>query len=309
MIGRLEPVPLREVWIHEAKDFTSWLSDNLDILSEQIGLELTPIETEKSVGTFSADILAEDGEGRHVVIENQLEKTDHDHLGKLITYLSNLDAKTAVWITSDPRPEHQTAINYLNEVVPEDTSFYLLKVQAFKINESEPAPFFSVVAGPSPVLKESGRIKKDLAVNESLRFDFFSQLLDKSNQSIRLFDGVSAQGYQTWISTGAGKAGISWQYVLRKTDAKAELVFYSPDEEVNTIRFDSLYGHKEEIEKKLGFSVDWDVKENRKLRYIRYWCRIGGLQDNEKWEDIQNDLVEKMKRLSEVLGPYLKKLS
>jgi hypothetical protein len=198
MIGKLEPVPLRDVWAHEAKDFSSWLIENLDILNEQIGLDLVPIETEKTIGTFSADVLAEDGEGRPVIIENQLEKTDHDHLGKVITYLSNIEAKTAIWISSDPRPEHQNAINYLNEVVPEDTNFYLIKVQAFQINQSEPAPFFSVAAGPSPELRESGRIKKEIAGRDAERYEFFQQLLSKSNDKFNLFNGVSA-GYQNWL--------------------------------------------------------------------------------------------------------------
>jgi hypothetical protein len=138
MVGKLDPVELREVWSKEAKDFTTWLLNNGDILSEQIGVELTVLEREKSVGTFSVDLMGEDKNGHPVIIENQLEKTDHDHLGKILTYLSNLNAKTAIWITSDPRPEHITAMNYLNEVVPDDTNFYLVRVQAFRIGESEP---------------------------------------------------------------------------------------------------------------------------------------------------------------------------
>ena len=116
MIGRLEKVDLRKVWFNEAKDFSKWLENNLDILSEQIGFDLSPIEREKSAGAFSVDIFPEGPTGDTVVIENQFEKTDHDHLGKVITYLSNLEAKTAIWITSEPRPEHITAINWLNEI-------------------------------------------------------------------------------------------------------------------------------------------------------------------------------------------------
>ena len=123
MVGKLKPVALREVWKHEAYDFTCWLFENLDILEEHIGLSLTPIEKEKSVGPFFVDIFAEDSSGRKVIIENQLTKTDHDHLGKILTYLSNLDTKIAIWISTDPRPEHIAAINYLNEVIPEDTKF------------------------------------------------------------------------------------------------------------------------------------------------------------------------------------------
>ncbi len=140
MIGKLEIVPLRDLWKHEAYDFTNWLFENIEILNEQIGLSISTIEKEKSVGSFKVDILAEDSGGRAVIIENQLEKTDHDHLGKLLTYMSNLNVKIAIWVSTDPRAEHVTVINYLNEVVPQDTHFYLLKLQAYRIAESAPAP-------------------------------------------------------------------------------------------------------------------------------------------------------------------------
>ena len=113
MIGKLEPAELRTLWKNEALDFTSWLALNLEVLKDQLGLELSIVEREKSVGPFSVDILAKDTAGRSVIIENQLERTDHDHLGKVLTYLANLDATVAIWISSDPRPEHVTAIDYL----------------------------------------------------------------------------------------------------------------------------------------------------------------------------------------------------
>ena len=308
MIGKLEPVPLREVWSHEARDFSSWLYNNLDILNDQIGLKITPIETEKSVGTFSVDILAEDNEGRLVIIENQLEKTDHDHLGKILTYLSNLEAKTAIWVSSNPRPEHQNAINYLNEVVPDDTNFYLVKVEAFKINQSEPAPLFSIAAGPSPELKEGGKIKKEIAGNEAERFEFFNQLLDKSNQKIRLFDNVSAQGYQSWLGAGSGRSGISWNYVVRNSDSRVEMFFQSNDGNLNKSRFEFLQNLKAEIEEKFGGPLDWDYRANRKQHYIRSWCNIGGLKQRENWDEIQKDLVSKMKSMVDSIGPYIQQL-
>ncbi|MCD6520442.1 MAG: DUF4268 domain-containing protein, partial [Anaerolineae bacterium] len=146
-LGKLEKVPLRTIWRNEAYDFTAWLADNLDFLGEAVGLEISFTEREKAVGSFSVDILAEDSDGNVVVIENQLERTDHDHLGKLITYLSNLDAKAAIWISSDPRPEHEAAIHWLNEMLPADTAFYLLKLEAYRIGDSLPAPLLTVVAG------------------------------------------------------------------------------------------------------------------------------------------------------------------
>jgi len=124
-------------------------AENLDFLSETIGFQLSLDQREISAGAFSADIRAEDPQGNFVIIENQLEKTNHDHLGKLITYMSNLEAKTAIWITSEPRPEHETAVHWLNETLPADTSFYLIKIEAYKIGDSDPAPLFTIVAGPS----------------------------------------------------------------------------------------------------------------------------------------------------------------
>lgn len=304
MVGRLEPVSLREVWAKEARDFTTWLSNNIDMLSEHLGIELTAIESEKSVGTFAADILAEDRDGLHVVIENQLDRTDHDHLGKLITYLSNLDAKTAIWITSDPRPEHIRAIEYLNEVVPEDTNFYLVQIKAFKIGDSEPAPYFNVVAGPSSEVKSRGEIKKEFAEKDQKRLEFFRQLLERSNAKLPLFRNVSPAGYQSWVNAGAGKSGLAWAYVARRNDAKVEL-FLCGDAETNLRRFKSLQASREKIESAFGEPLEWDLKENRKQHYIRSWTKIGGLDNEEKWPAIQDDLVDRMVRLEKALRPQI----
>src|SRR5690242_1893696 len=122
-IGKLISVPLREVWANEAYGFSAWLAENIGLLSEAIGIQLTVQEREKAVGSFWVDIVAEDDSGSRTIIENQLEQTDHEHLGKILTYLTNLDAKTAIWVTSQQRPEHTRAIQWLNEATPEDISF------------------------------------------------------------------------------------------------------------------------------------------------------------------------------------------
>ena len=115
MIGKIERVKLREVWKHEAYDFTRWLEENIDVLNDVLDISIVNVEREKKAGTFSVDLVGEDDSGNVVVIENQLEKSDHDHLGKLITYLVAMDAKVAIWIVSNPRPEHINAISWLNE--------------------------------------------------------------------------------------------------------------------------------------------------------------------------------------------------
>ena len=140
MIGKIERVPLRTIWPHEEHDFSKWLFDNLDYLNEILEFEIIPIEKEKFAGSFRVDILAEDTNGKSIIIENQLEKSDHNHLGKVITYLSNFDASAAIWIVSDPRPEHINAITWLNEA--SSGEFYLIKLEALKIGNSDPAPLF-----------------------------------------------------------------------------------------------------------------------------------------------------------------------
>src|SRR5881394_785774 len=114
-VGKIERVPLREVWRHEAHNLTTWLEDNIDVLNDALDIELTNVEREQAAGSFSVDLVAEDASGGTVVIENKLERSNHDHLGKLITYVSFTDARAAIWIVSDPRPEHVRAISWLNE--------------------------------------------------------------------------------------------------------------------------------------------------------------------------------------------------
>jgi RecB family endonuclease NucS len=110
-VGKIQSVRLREVWKHEALDFTTWLRENIDVLNEALNLSLSNAEREQVAGDFSVDLVAENESGDPVVLENQLEKSNHDHLGKLLTYLVAIGAKTAIWIVSEPRPEHVSTIS------------------------------------------------------------------------------------------------------------------------------------------------------------------------------------------------------
>jgi hypothetical protein len=305
MIGKLEQIHLRELWKHETYDFSKWLFDNIDILNEQLGLSISPIEKEKSVGPFSVDIWAEDSSGRTVIIENQLERTNHDHLGKLLTYLSNLDAKIAIWITNNPRPEHMTAINYLNEVVPKDTHFYLIKLQAFRIGESDAAPQFTIVAGPSEEISAGGDVKKESAERDKIRFEFFEQLLEKANQQTNIFNSVSPVGYQGWVNTGAGKAGLLWMLTGMKKASRVELFLNHSDGDINTSRFNSLLKKKEDVEKVFSGELTWDFNDNRKQQYIRSIIAIGGVGNREKWSEIHEDMIDRLVRLEKALRPHI----
>ncbi len=309
MVGRLERVGLREVWPKEAKDFTPWLAKNLDMLSEHIGIEkLSLLETEKPVGMLSADIFAE-GDGETVVIENQLQKTDHDHLGKLVTYLSNLDAKTAIWITTQPRPEHIKAINWLNEVSPSDTSFYLVKIEAVTIGTSESAPLFTTIAGPSREAKIIRGQKDELAATQMKRMDFWRGLLEKAASKTKLYSGV-APSKDNWLYTGAGKAGLWWSFVITMDHGVAQLcINLGPDKKDETDKiFEQIRNHREEIEKVFGEELSWIRRENVLVCRIESSSNAGGLRDEEKWGQIQDDMIDRLIRLEKALKPSLAKI-
>lgn len=169
-LGRLVAVPLRDVWRHEALDFTQWLAlpENLALLGESIGIELTDPRTEVGVGAFKVDIVATDVVGdQSVIIENQLEATNHDHLGKIITYAAGHNASVIIWVVQSAREEHQNAIDWLNEHTTPDVSFFLVEIQAWRIGASEPAPAFEIVAKPN----DWARAVKQADAGSSLDFD------------------------------------------------------------------------------------------------------------------------------------------
>lgn len=306
-ISRLESVPLRELWANEAKDFTTWLAENLDFLGEKLGLELSVVEREASVGPFSADILAEDSNGNPVIIENQLERTDHDHLGKLITYLSNLDAKLAIWITSEPRPEHEKAIHWLNEALPADTAFYLLKIEAYRIGDSSPAPLLNIVAGPSPEARQIGVQKKELAQRHLIRLEFWGQLLEKAKERTKLHARISP-GKENWLGAGSGKSALWFNYVIRMSDSQVELYIDMGEAEINKRIFDQLYANKEKIETTFGDSLDWQRLDDRRACRIRHRLTGGGLTDWDRWPEIHETMIDAMVRLEKSLKPHVKQL-
>jgi hypothetical protein len=307
-ISRLEKLPLRELWKHEAHGFTKWLAENLDFLCEATGIELSLVEREASAGPFSADILAEDSQGRPVVIENQLEQTDHDHLGKLITYMSNLDAKVAIWITSSPRAEHERAVHWLNETLPADTAFYLLQIQAFRIGNSDPAPHITVVAGPSPESKQVGEEKKELAERHILRMEFWKSLLEYAKGKTHLFDRISP-GYDNWIGAGAGKGGMSYNFIVGMEAARVELYIDRNEIEENKRLFDAMHARKAEIEESFGAALVWERLDAKKACRIRFDIQDYGLLDKDHWPQLQEKLVDAMVRLHKALQPAIQSIS
>ena len=288
MIGKIKKLPLREIWRKEDKDFTQWLSKNIDYLNDVLDFEVVVENTEENVGPYRVDILAEDNYGRKVIVENQLEKTDHTHLGQILTYLINLDAKTAIWIASRVVDEHSKAIDWLNENSPDDISFYLIKLEAIKIEGSDlAAPLFTIVKGPSKEVKQLGAEKKEYALRHVLRKEFWQSLLEKSKDKTRLHSNTSP-GIYSWIGTGAGKSGIGYNYVITNKYVSVEIYFDRgkdfAEPNINKLRFDKLEIHKREIESIFGKSLNWERLNEKRASRISY--RIEGnniLKDKDNW--------------------------
>jgi hypothetical protein len=307
MIGKIQRVPLREVWKHEALDFTKWLQENIDVLNEVLDLSLSSPEREHSAGDFNVDLVAEDEAGNPVIIENQLERSNHDHLGKLITYLSALGAKTAIWIVADPRPEHIGAISWLNE--SSAAAFYLLKIEGIRIGDSQPAPLLTLIVGPSEEGRGVGETKKELAERYGIRQRFWTELLKMAKEKTKLHSNISP-GQYGWIGTAAGIRGLGFNYVVRQHEADVELYIdrgKDADEENKAI-FDSLLKSKSAIESTFGEALDWQRLESKRASRIRKLIEVGGYLDEAKWPEIHRIMIDAMIRLEKALRPHIEKL-
>jgi len=308
MIGKIQRVPIKEVWSNEAYDFTPWLRDNIDILNDILSFTLTSAESEQSAGSFSVDIVAEDDSGNPVIIENQFGKSDHDHLGKLLTYLTVIESKTAIWIVENPRPEHINAISWLNE--SSSASFYLIKVEAVQIGDSKPAPLFTLIVGPSEESRQVGAIKKDIAERYFIRHRFWSTLLKISKDKTKLHANISPSQHN-WIGTSTGVRGLGFNYGIRQHDSQIELYIDrgTDSNEENKKIFDLLFSKKDEIESSFGDSLLWERLESKRACRISKQVSLGGYRDENKWDEISETMVDTMIRFSKALKPYIKSLS
>lgn len=300
-IGKLTRVALREVWKHEAHDFTTWLEENPDVLSEVLDFTVVSAEREKSAGDFNVDLVGEDEDGRTIIIENQLERSDHDHLGKVLTYLAALDAKAAVWIVARPRPEHVKAVAWLNEAT--STPFYLIQVEAVRIGESPPAPLLTRIVGPSVEARAAGTTKKDLSERHEIRHRFWALLLESAKGKTKLHAGISPGAYN-WIGTGAGVRGLNLNYAIRQHETQVELYIDRGQAEENTTVFEQLLNHQAPVEESFGAALEWQRLDGKRACRIRYQVELGGWRDEAKWPEVIEATVDAMISLEKALrGP------
>jgi Domain of unknown function (DUF4268) len=308
-IGKLQRVALREVWKHEAADFTQWLQDNIDVLNNALDLNLVNVDRERDIGDFSIDLVAEDDGGGTVIIENQLEKSNHDHLGKLITYLTGMSARAAIWIVSDPRPEHVAAVAWLNE--SSSAAFYMVKVEAVRIGDSPPAPLFTLIVGPSQETKEVGQTKKQIAERYGIRKRWWTQLVERAAKVSKLHAHITPGEY-SWLGTSAGIRGLNLNYVVTQDESSAELYIDrgKDSEEENKAIFDKLQASQAAVEKAFGGPLSWERLEGKRACRIRFTQTGGGYRSpEEKWPELQDGIIGAMTRLEQALRPFLKQLN
>jgi hypothetical protein len=303
-IGRLQRVPLREVWRHEAYDFTQWLQENIDVLNVALDLNLVNVEREQAAGSFSIDLVAEDEGGGTVIIENQLEKSNHDHLGKVITYLTALSARAAIWVVSEPRPEHVAAVAWLNESTGDD--FYLVKVEAVRIGESPAAPLLTLIVGPSE--DNSVRSEKEvIAERYHIRQSFWRRLI--ANPNARLHAHITPGAY-SWIGTSSGVRGLNLNYAVTQDQSTAELYIDRgrDSKEENESIFDQLLAQRDEIDRLIGRPVSWERLDEKRACRVKISIPGGYRSPETEWDRIHRDMAEAMSALSKAIGPYLPKL-
>lgn len=296
-IGKIQKVDLREIWKHEAADFTRWLANNIDYLNEVINLDIAVQTIEGNVGPYRVDIYGEDGSGNKIIIENQLEKTDHSHLGQILTYLVNLDANIAIWITANPVEEHRQVIEWLNETTPDNMCFYLVRIEGIKI-EGQPsvAPLFTVVEGPTQERKKIGAEKKEYAQRHTVRKQFWTQFIDAMNQKSNLCQNVSPST-DAWIGIAMGTSGVGLNLVVSKNYARAEIYINRGDIQKNKETFDYFHGLKDQIEKDFGAALVWERMEDRVTSRIKYQLDGVDVFNEDDWTKMNDFMIDAALRM------------
>lgn len=306
-IGKMKEVDIRDLWKHEQYDFSAWLAkeENIELLNEKLGLTLVDINAEAYVGAYRCDLLAiDETSGVKVIIENQLENSNHDHLGKIITYASGLDAKVIVWIVKEARDEHRSAIEWLNNNTSKDINFFLIEIHAYKIGDSDPAPMLQIVEQPNDFIKESkvNKASETLNKRQSERVEFWTLLNEHIVARGKPFN-VRKPTTDHWYDIAVGTSEAHISITLVNKDSFVGVEFYISD---NKELFDKLHSHKSEIEIKLGFQVDWLRLENAKASRILY--RIPGLNfdDHSNYDKLIDEAIDKVIVMKKVFKEYLK---
>ncbi len=313
-LGRLASVDLRSVWTTEAGDFTPWLAQegNLSLLGDTIGVELDLEAQEKDVGPFRADMLCKDtGTDRWVLIENQLERTDHAHLGQLLTYAAGLKAVTIVWIADRFTEEHRAALDWLNEITNDRFNFFGLEVELWRIGDSPVAPKFNVACKPNDWTKSIGGAastidKGQLSERRQLQLAYWTAFRELLLERRGVVKPQKAHP-QHWANFAIGRSNFHlWAY-LHVGDQRigCGLVATGSD---STAYFRLLHDQKEEIEAEIGKEVEWRELPNNRESQINLHNRNVDLADRKQWPGQHEWLCQMLEQFHGVFAERVKSL-
>lgn len=303
-LGQLTEVNIRDLWKHEQYDFSNWLAkeDNIELLNNVIGLSLVDINKEVYVGSYRCDLVAKDeATGTKVIIENQLEATNHDHLGKIITYASGLSATVIVWIVKEAKEEHRSAIEWLNNNTNKEIGFFLIELHAYKIGDSLPAPKFEVIEKPNDFIKVTKNDNDELNKSQSERLQFWKMLNEVITQRGKPFN-VRKPTTDHWYSVaiGTSEANITIDLINKYGYCIVELYITN-----NKNLFDSLYEKKEEIEAELNIQLEWQRLDEKKASRILYYIDGLNFDDHSNYNELMNTIVDKVIDMKKVFPKYM----
>ncbi len=311
-LGTIQTVDLREVWPREAADFTPWLAMHLSELGNALGIELELQSEEAPVGSFSLDLLAHDlGKDRPVTIENQLESTNHDHLGKLLTYAAGYDAGVVIWVAKEFRDEHRQVLDWLNQNTSGNIEFFGVVVEAIRIDNSRPAPNFKLVAFPNEwrKTKVGGTTSEDGVVSERYQAyqSFFQEIVDHLRDDHKFTNARKAQP-KSWCAFSTGYSGIRYGVSFAQGGQARVELYIDRDRDWNKELFDTLKQDEIALKADLQEILEWERLDNRRA------CRISAVQpgtiedEEEALENLQEWMIAGLLKFKTVFGARLAQL-
>jgi hypothetical protein len=309
--GKLTLLELREQFADETSDFTPWLAEeeNMAQLSSALGIELELENTEVSVGPYWADILAKDaGTGRYVVIENQLAKTNHDHLGKAITYAAVLEASAVVWISSEFTDEHKKALDWLNDHTLDDIFFYGVLVQLWQIDSSRPALRFNVICRPADIIRQTAIAKasEELSETKKLQLDFWTEFRKRLLERKEI-PSVQTPRPQYWYDVSLGRSGINLSNTANTFDKRIGVRVYI-NNKIADLALPQLLNERMEIEAEIGSELIWDPHTEARDKVIGLYLDAD-LERKDKWKDYLDWMTDTTIKFRRAFSRRVKKLN
>jgi len=308
--GEIVIVPMNQIWQHEERDFTPWLAQNIEKLGEALGgLQLEVEQTEVYAGNFQLDILAKEvSNNKVVVIENQIYKTDHKHLGQLITYASYFKAEIIIWVSQEVTEEHRSAIDWLNNNTNDKLEFYAVEANIIKIDNSKPALNFKLKAFPNEWTKSSGNTPTTATTETGELYRvFFQKLLDELRERHRFTNARTGQP-QSWYSFTSGVKGCIYGCSFaRGSKVRAEVYIDTPSQEINKEIFRAFEQQKIQLEQEFGEELQFEELPTKRASRIAVYREGDIWTDTQTLDEIKNWCIEKLLKFKQVFGDKLKR--